>query len=80
MKLTTNDAKLEKDCFSLGSGMADCSLTHYGMENIPAFKPEDYMTSEKNFISALYFDLAEVRRFSGGINKIQKTGKRVTMK
>jgi hypothetical protein len=31
----------------------------YGMANVPAFIEEDYMTSAKNFLSAIHFDLQE---------------------
>ena len=59
LKLTKNTAKVESKCFTLGSGSADCSNIVYGMSDIPAFKQEDYMTAEKNYKSAVYFELEE---------------------
>ena len=59
LKLTKNTAKIEPKCFTFGSGSADCSNIVYGMSDIPAFKEEDYMTSEKNYKSAVYFELEE---------------------
>lgn len=59
LKLTKNTAEIESKCFTLGSGSADCSHIVYGMRDIPAFKPEDYMTAEKNYKSAVYFELQE---------------------
>jgi hypothetical protein len=38
----------------------------YGMENIPAFVEEDYMTSPKNFLSAIYFNLFEYTNLNTG--------------
>jgi len=59
LKLTKNTAKIESKCFTFGSGSADCSNIVYGMSDIPAFKQEDYMTAEKNYMSAIYFELEE---------------------
>ena len=59
LKLTKSDAKVEKECFSSHGSKCDCSFLTYGMANIPAFKEEDYMTSAKNFLSAIYFTLQE---------------------
>jgi len=47
LKLTKNTAKIESKCFTFGSGSADCSNIVYGISDIPAFKPEDFMTSER---------------------------------
>ncbi|HTK19625.1 MAG TPA: transglutaminase domain-containing protein [Mucilaginibacter sp.] len=59
LKLTKNTANIESKCFTFGSSSADCSYMVYGMSDIPAFKPEDYMTAEKNYKSAIYFELEE---------------------
>ncbi|MDO3628143.1 DUF3857 domain-containing protein [Mucilaginibacter sp. BT774] len=59
LKLTKNTASIESKCFTFGAGSADCSDLVYGMSDIPAFKPEDYMTAEKNYKSAVYFELEE---------------------
>jgi hypothetical protein len=75
LKLTRNDSKLIKSCMGSGSALAsgysvDCSQFRYGMVNIPAFKEEDYMTAKKNFISAIHFELAEIRYLDGRVDKI----------
>ncbi|MCO5935321.1 DUF3857 domain-containing protein [Mucilaginibacter sp. RB4R14] len=59
LKLTKSKADVEKECFSSHGSKCDCSYLTYGMADIPAFIKEDYMTSSKNFLSAIYFNLEE---------------------
>src|SRR6201996_1076460 len=59
LKLTKNVAEIEDDCISIRGVKNACSKITYGMANIPAFIEEDYMTSSKNFLSAIYFELEE---------------------
>ncbi len=59
LKLTRSTAEIERQCFSAGSASCDCSQLVYGMKDIPAFVEEDYMTSEKNFLSAINFELSD---------------------
>jgi hypothetical protein len=66
LRLTKNTSKLEKGCFSRRGATCDCSHIVYGMENIPAFVEEDYMTSPKNFLSAIYFNLFEYTNLNTG--------------
>lgn len=80
LKLETNTSKIVKDC--LGSGVtlgggysADCVRMEYGMKNIPAFIEEDYMTAKKNFLSAIHFELSEIRYFDGRVDRITKEWK-----
>lgn len=63
-KLDVNNAKIRKSCFILpGFKVAgDCEVATYAMKNIPAFKPEKHMLSEKNYIPSLKFELAEMIR------------------
>jgi hypothetical protein len=49
---------------------ADCSLLKFGMENIPAFKEEDYMTARRNFLSTINFELAQITHTDGRVDKI----------
>lgn len=60
-QLTKTLTKLEKDCFSpSGTSLrCDCSQITYIMSDIPAFVPEVDMTSSKNFMSAIYFELKD---------------------
>jgi hypothetical protein len=59
LKLTKNTVDIERGCFTAGSAHSDCSHITYGIKDIPAFIEEDHMTSPKNFISAMSFELVE---------------------
>ncbi|SDS81352.1 Transglutaminase-like superfamily protein [Mucilaginibacter mallensis] len=73
LKLTTNKAEIESNCFSAGGGKSDCSHLTFGMTDIPAFIDEDDMTSRKNFLSAVYFELAEYTNpYNGAKTKMAK--------
>ncbi|MGI4751719.1 MAG: hypothetical protein ACRYFB_13900 [Janthinobacterium lividum] len=73
-KLTKNIAILERECFTPSGGLkADCSQITYAMADVPAFVEEKYMTAPSNFISAMYFELAEYSDYQGVKHKITKT-------
>ena len=76
--LDINENTIVKECFGHGvAKKADCMVLHLGMKNIPAFVKEDFMTASSNFISSVQFELSEVKRFSGSVDKITKTWKDV---
>ncbi len=75
--LTKNESTLVRECLSMGSGKADCSLNKYTMTNIPAFVEEEYATASSNFISAINFELVEIRYFDGRVDKVTKEWKDV---
>jgi hypothetical protein len=78
LKLDVSKAELEKDCFSFHGPAVNCSYLDYGIHNVPAFVKEEYMTSPKNFLSAIYFQLAEETDFNTGAKiKITKEWKDV---
>ncbi len=66
LKLTKNTSTLERECFSFHGAKSDCSFIVYGMKDIPAFEEEDYMTSKKNFMSAINFELMDYSSFDNG--------------
>ena len=66
LKLTKNTAKIESKCFTYGTASADCSDITYGISSVPAFIKEDYMTSEKNFRSAVNFELTDETNLDNG--------------
>jgi hypothetical protein len=75
-KLTKNTSEVERSCFSTHGASCDCSKMVYGMSDIPAFVNEDYMTSPKNFLSAINFELVEYTSPYNGIkNKMTKEWK-----
>jgi hypothetical protein len=59
LKLTKNTSSVESQCFETHGAKADCSLINYGMADVPAFKEDDYMTSPKNFLSTINFELVD---------------------
>ncbi len=59
LKLTKNSGEIERTCFSTHGASCDCSKMVYAISDIPAFVGEDYMTSSKNFLSAINFELME---------------------
>lgn len=77
LQLTKSKSELVNDCFSIGGGKADCGLMEYGMTNIPAFREEEYMTAKENFLSALNFELIEIKRFDGAKSKFTEEWKDV---
>lgn len=77
LKLVKNESTLVKECLRMGSGKADCALNKYSMTNIPAFIEEEYATASSNFISAINFELTEIRYFDGRVDKVTKEWKDV---
>jgi hypothetical protein len=79
LNLSKNESSILKDCIgnkmSMGTASADCAFNKYGMKNIPAFVEEDYMTAKKNFISAITFELSEIRHLDGHVDKVTKQWK-----
>jgi hypothetical protein len=52
----------QPNCQKINGSPVNCLLTKYLMVNLPAFYDEEYMTSRKNFLSAIYFELKNTRR------------------
>ncbi len=79
LKLDTNDATIEKNCFFLrGAGDADCEILKYAMKDIPAFKmDEEYALSEKNYIAQIEFEMSEMIGVDGTSDKYTKSWKDV---
>lgn len=76
LKLSKNDSKLIRNCLHGGNGgRADCSYTEYVMKDIPAFVDEDFMTSRKNYLSRIEYDLKTITDFRGIVDEITRTWK-----
>lgn len=73
LRLSENESSLVSDCFTPNGNLADCTLHKFGMVDIPAFVNEDYMTSPRNFISAISFEISEIKFFEGGSKKFTLT-------
>jgi hypothetical protein len=77
LKLSKNESNLVYSCFNFGIEKADCVLYKYAMDNIPAFKEEEYMTAKSNFIAAINFELKEIQYFDGRVDKVTREWKDV---
>lgn len=73
-QLDDRKSDMVKQCLYIRSDMnADCVVETYTMKNIPAFKEEEYMTSKKNFLSAIRYELHTFRDFHGKVDKYTKS-------
>jgi hypothetical protein len=78
LNLSKNQSEIEHKCFSARGSTCDCVKLVYGMKDVPAFIKEEYMTTPKNFLSALNFVLVEYTNpFTGAKTKITKEWKDV---
>ena len=74
LKLSKQTSDIENGCFSSRGATCDCSLMVYGMQDIPKFVKEDYMTSPRNFLSAVNFELVKyVDLYNGSKKEVSKT-------
>jgi hypothetical protein len=73
-KLVTNDFRLEKNCIVLNGGAgADCAISKYVMKNVPAYKPEGFTTTAKNYTARIEYELSVIHGFDGRTEKLTKT-------
>lgn len=72
LNLTVSKAELETECFSYYGTKCDCSKLTYGIKDVPAFIEEEHMTAPSNYISAIYFELAQMTNERGIKVKITK--------
>lgn len=75
--LDVEENEIRRDCFSNSYGKADCTKSKYVMKDIPAFVAEKYMTTKKNYLSKIEYELQTVKDFNGGETQYTKTWKRV---
>ena len=73
LDLSKNDSEVIRDCFY--KGLADCSRSKYVMLDVPAFKEEEFMTAKSNFLSAINYELSEIKHFDGRVEKFTKDWK-----
>jgi len=78
LKFTVHKSEIKKYCLTVhGGGHSDCTDSKYVMEDIPAFKEEDYMTTKDNYLAKIGYELNTVKTFDGRTDKISKTWKDV---
>ncbi len=79
--LDKDEPSVKKKCIYIdGVGQGACAIYSYGMNDVPAFKEEDYMLSKKNYISYLSFDLQTYTGTDGVITKYTTTWKEADKK
>lgn len=77
-KLKTNYSDIERYCLEASGGAyADCIISKYVMEDIPAFVEENYMTSEDNYRSRIEYELKTITYFTGKKEHFTKSWKTV---
>lgn len=75
-KLAINTSELERDCITTFRGsIAGCSNNVYAMKDIPAFIEEDYMTTKRNYLSRVEYELKTVNAPDGTIKHYTKSWK-----
>ncbi|QIE59102.1 DUF3857 domain-containing protein [Rasiella rasia] len=79
LKLEVNEVSLKEDCFFIPSYEvnADCEVAVYAMKDVPAFKKESYMLSEKNYMARVGYELKEYYDFKGNKTEVSKEWKDV---
>lgn len=68
LRLSKDTVNIEKECFVSANIKSDCSVEDYRIDNIPAFKPEPFMESPKNYMSALYFQVTKSTKLNNFVN------------
>ncbi|MCG1036303.1 DUF3857 domain-containing protein [Polaribacter sp. DS7-9] len=77
LKLDKDNPSIKKNCLYIeGVGEGACVIYSYGINDIPAFKEEDYMLSKKNYISRLSFDLETYTSTRGVVEEYTTTWKK----
>ncbi|UKM64467.1 DUF3857 and transglutaminase domain-containing protein [Flavobacteriaceae bacterium GSB9] len=72
-KLATHKGDVKEKCIEAGGGSADCSEMVYAMKDIPAFIEEDYMTTRKNYLARLEYELETFKSMDGRVHHYTKT-------
>lgn len=71
--LDINEQSIDKGCIVLSGAAANCAISKYAMKNIPAFIPEEFMTTEDNYRSRIEYELKTLRYFDGRIKQYTQT-------
>jgi hypothetical protein len=66
LKLSKNESSVVNSCLTFGTSKAQCSLSKFAIEDIPAFVEEDFMLSKHNFISCIQYELKQSQGLTDG--------------
>ena len=74
LELTVEELEIVENCIDFGASTesGDCLKSVYAIKDVPAFKTEDYITSEKNYLSSIQYELMQVTRLDGYVRKYTK--------
>ena len=72
LDISTLDVK-NKCLEGSGGAFSDCTISHYAMKDVPAFKEEDYMTSKTNYLARVEYELKTFQGFDGVISHYTKS-------
>ncbi|CAM3457893.1 DUF3857 domain-containing protein [Aequorivita lipolytica] len=80
--LAVNYAEIKKACFVLNGFdvPGDCESATYVMQNLPAFKEEEYMLSKKNYIPRMKYEVIEIVDLTGSKSTYTNTWEDVDKK
>ncbi|WP_034887922.1 DUF3857 domain-containing protein [Gillisia sp. Hel_I_29] len=75
LKLASQESDIQKRCFftSKLAVPADCMVTTYVMNNIPAFIAESHLTSSHNYVSRIEYELQSITQLDGYVRKYTKS-------
>ncbi|MGJ8743180.1 hypothetical protein [Polaribacter sp.] len=74
VNLDKDEVSINKKCVDIPLiGVGACAIYSYGMNDVPAFKEEDYMLSKKNYLMRLSFDLKSYTSFRGVVKNVATT-------
>ncbi len=74
LKLDSHTGDVIPNCLNLGPTVSSASCSHnvYIMKDIPAFIEESYLTSARNYISRLEYELIEFTHVDGFVEKFTR--------
>lgn len=81
LNLDKDNPSIKKKCVYIdGVGEGACIIYSYGMNNVPAFKKEEYMLSKKNYLARITFDLISYTDVRGDKTSYTTTWKKADKK
>ena len=78
LKPDSINENVEERCVEGGGGTyADCFKAQYIMKNVPSFVEEEFISSPKNYLSRLDYQLRSVQGFNGSLQLFQRIDKKL---
>lgn len=77
LALSKDTVSIEKDCFESTNIKSDCTVEDYRINDVPAFVPEPFMQSPKNYISALHFQVTHSTKLNNYVTLNEATEENV---